>query len=237
MKAVLFDIDDTLYDQVLPFEDAYRTVFGNAYDISCQDLFVASRKHSDAVFEQSQNNEITMEDMYIYRISNAFKDFGITITRQQALDFQSLYGAGQKNIKVPGVIQKTLRLLKQHDLRLGVITNGPSDHQRLKAKSLNLGDWIRDEDIFVSGDYPFSKPDIRIFEQAERVLMMDKEDIWYVGDSYSNDVVGAKQAGWNCIWFNRRGHDQTNPDIKPDYIVEDEDSLYQLFERIVKNQL
>lgn len=234
MKAVLFDVDDTLYDQVAPFECAYKTVFGETYDISCQELFIASRKHSDTVFEKSQNNEISMRDMYIFRISNAFKDFGIEITEEQALEFQELYSFGQNKIVVTEPIKKMLCFLKQNSIQLGVITNGPSEHQRNKIKNLNLGEWIDDEYIFVSGDHSIAKPDIRIFEKAEGVLKLNKDEIWYVGDSFSNDIVGAKQAGWNCIWFNRRKHEQPEMNIKPDYIVEEEDSLYHLFECLLK---
>lgn len=236
MKAVLFDVDDTLYDQVVPFENAYKAVFGDAYDVSCQELFVASRKHSDTVFEKSQNNEISMRDMYVYRISNAFKDFGIIITEQQALDFQALYSDGQRSIEVTDQIKKTLYLLKQNGVRLGIITNGPSDHQRAKIKSLCLQYWIKYDSIFVSGDFTFSKPDIRIFECAEKALRLDKNDIWYVGDSYNNDVVGAKQAGWNCIWFNRRKHEQPETNAKPNYIVGDEESLHHLVGILLKRQ-
>lgn len=95
-----------------------------------------------------------------------------------------------------------MHLLKQNNLRIGIITNGPSDYQRLKIKSLNPRDWIADSDIFVSGDYLFSKPDIRIFEQEEQVLKMDKEDIWYDGDSYHNDVIDDKKKFYYAVLPN-----------------------------------
>ena len=236
MKAILFDVDDTLYDQVVPFENAYQAVFGDAYQISCQELFVASRKHSDVVFEKSQNNEISMQEMYIYRISHAFRDFGIEITDEQALRFQELYGIGQKNITLIDPVKKLLRSLKKNGIILGIITNGPSEHQRAKIKSLNLNYWIKYDYTFISGDFEFSKPDIRIFEYAEQKLQLDKKDIWYVGDSYKNDVIGAKQAGWNCIWYNRRKHELPDIDIKPDFIVGDADSLDHIIQLLLDKQ-
>lgn len=234
MKAVLFDVDDTLYDQVVPFEQAYKAVFGNTYDISCQALFTASRKYSDMVFEKSQNHEISMDEMYIYRISLAFRDFGISITEKQALEFQELYGSSQKQISLTNPVKNLLRLLKKSDIRLGIITNGPSDHQRAKVKSLHLNYWIKSEAVFISGDYDFSKPDIRMFERAEMTLGFEKNELWYVGDSYANDVIGAKQAGWHCIWFNRRKHERPQTDINPNFIVGDEENLYHLFRLLLK---
>ena len=39
MDAVLFDVDDTLYDQREPFERAFRQLFGETYEIDMERLF------------------------------------------------------------------------------------------------------------------------------------------------------------------------------------------------------
>ena len=46
-----------------------------------------------------------------------------------------------------------------------------------------------------------SKPDERIFH-------MVCESGLYVGDSYENDVIGAKKAGWDVIWLNKYGQQE-----------------------------
>jgi len=62
-------------------------------------------------------------------------------------------------------------------------------------------------------------------------LITDKDCI-YVGDSYENDVIGAKNANWKCIWLNKKGLKAM--DIKPDYEVNDEEALLNLISKIVK---
>ena len=42
MDAVLFDVDDTLYDQREPFERAFRQLFGETYEIDMERLFALS---------------------------------------------------------------------------------------------------------------------------------------------------------------------------------------------------
>ena len=54
MDAVLFDVDDTLYDQREPFERAFRQLFGETYEIDMERLFALSRKYSDEAFEHSR---------------------------------------------------------------------------------------------------------------------------------------------------------------------------------------
>ena len=138
MTAVLFDIDDTLYDQVKPFEDAYTEVFKGRFNVSGSDLFVASRRHSDKVFLQAQNKEISMDEMYIYRAVNSFKDFGVDITAEEALEFQRVYAKNQDSIALSEGMKGMLDYLKKQNVILGVITNGPSRHQRKKAETLGL---------------------------------------------------------------------------------------------------
>ena len=232
MKKIVFDVDDTLYNLADPFITAYQEVFDNRFDIPLAELFIAYRKHGDVVFEDSQSGKISMDEMHIYRIGNAIKDFGISITDEEALTFQAKYRLEQKNIRLSEDIEKLLSDLKESGIKIGILTNGPSDHQRNKIYSLSLLRFVDEENIIVSGDYEFSKPDIRIFRVAEQKMCLEKETIWYVGDSYTSDVIGAKQAGWNCIWYNRRNQIQPDCLLKPDFVASDEESLIGLIRRL-----
>jgi putative hydrolase of the HAD superfamily len=51
-----------------------------------------------------------------------------------------------------------------------------------------------------------------------------------VGDSWKNDIVGAKQAGWSAIWLNR--HALPLPlDVTADAVVSDDGQLYDYISR------
>ena len=43
MKAIVFDVDDTIYDQQVVFDQACRDVFGELKGVSLVDLFKANR--------------------------------------------------------------------------------------------------------------------------------------------------------------------------------------------------
>ena len=86
-KAILFDVDDTLYDQTVPFMEAYAEYFGEKPEVPAEVIYPVTRKYSDAVYSQAMAGEMTMEEMYIYRMQKAFEEFGIRITDQEALDF------------------------------------------------------------------------------------------------------------------------------------------------------
>lgn len=213
-KAILFDVDDTLYDQTVPFMEAYAEYFGEKPEVPAEVIYPVTRKYSDAVYSQAMAGEMTMEEMYIYRMQKAFEEFGIRITDQEALDFQKIYADRQHHIHMSPLMQDILAFCSGR-ADLGIITNGPSEHQWDKVKSLQAEKWIPHENIFVSADVGAEKPDRKIFDYAKRTMGLKDAEIWFVGDAYALDVEGAVNAGWNAVWMNRRGRKIPGDAVKP----------------------
>lgn len=235
MSAIIFDVDDTLYDQVIPFWNAYKAVFKDRFQLPMDDLFAASRRRSDEVFGPSQRGEITMEEMYIYRIQKAFEDFQVSITDQEALQFQAEYAENQKRLQVSEKMREILDFCAAR-IPIGIMTNGPSQHQWKKVNALEAQQWFPRETIFVSGDLGAAKPDRRIFDWACSKMGQKPEEMYMVGDSYDNDVVGAMSAGWKAIWLNRRGRRLPEGGLIPWKTVTSEEELQEVLEKIVMIQ-
>lgn len=235
MSAIIFDVDDTLYDQVIPFWNAYKAVFKDRFQLPMDDLFAASRRRSDEVFGPSQRGEITMEEMYIYRIQKAFEDFQVSITDQEALQFQAEYAENQKHLQVSEKMREILDFCAAR-IPIGIMTNGPSQHQWKKVNALEAQQWFPRETIFVSGDVGAAKPDRRIFDWACSKMGQKPEEMYMVGDSYDNDVVGAMSAGWKAIWLNRRGRKLPEGGLIPWKTVTSEEELQEALEKIVMIQ-
>lgn len=206
MKAILFDIDDTLYDQIIPFREALERVFPHIKEISAEELFKVRSRHSEVSFRMSLNQEMTMEEMYCYRIRKAFEDFQVTVSDEEAMAFQKAYEDGQKQLRLSKAMEQALIRCRDRNVVLGVISNGPAYHQRAKARTLGLERFFPEENIIISGEVGIVKPDAGIFRIAEERLGISarRDEAWYVGDSYQNDVAGASKAGFHTIWLNRR---------------------------------
>ncbi|RKJ51095.1 HAD family hydrolase [bacterium 1XD42-54] len=224
--TIFFDLDDTLYDQIEPFRKAYDAVFGNRFDIDIYQLFEARSVRGDEVFELAQCGKMPMDEMHIYRIQKAFEDLGYVVTDEEALRYQKLYEENQGKISMSDTVKKMLELCNVYNIRVGIISNGPSGHQRKKAKVLNVGAWIPEEHIVISGDYGVSKPNTGLFLHAQRQLGTEAKDCILVGDNYQNDIVGAKRAGWKAVWLNKRGQDIREEVCQPDYEVKNEAELF-----------
>ena len=54
MKNIIFDVDDTLYNLMEPFEKAHKELMAARTDADCEELFEASRTYSDEAFCMSR---------------------------------------------------------------------------------------------------------------------------------------------------------------------------------------
>ena len=88
-------------------------------------LFHAFIRRGQPVFEDAMAGQISMEEMYIFRFRQAAADFGQTVSRQEALDFQTAYQWQQNHIQLSPALEKLLALCREREAFLGVITNGP----------------------------------------------------------------------------------------------------------------
>lgn len=223
--GLVFDVDDTLYEQIVPFENAYKSLF------DMEQFYLLSRHYSDVKFEASRNGEMTMDEYHIYRIQEAAKDLGVILTDEQALDMQKEYKKNQKKLQMSNITKSILELGKESNVKLGIITNGPSAHQWSKIKALGVERWIDKENIIVSGDYSINKPDVRIFEIMQEKLQLPIDSLYYIGDLLENDIVGANNAGWKAIWINRyKKKLPENVDIYK--IAENNGKLFEIIKKI-----
>ena len=250
IKAILFDMDDTLYDLAQPFYQAYHEVFlkeeepcRKLWDAAkaggdgrkppdadwMERLFLASRKYSDQIFASAQTREISEEEMFIYRIRQALADFGERISEEKAMEFQKAYEKYQQQITLSETIRRLLELCRSRFV-LGIITNGVSEHQRNKIQVLKLEQYIAKENIFVSGEVGVPKPSPEIFAHALHKLGIAPQQAYFIGDSFENDIAGAKGAGLSAIWFCRCGQ-TVSGGVQPDLTVTRESVLYSLVQR------
>ena len=229
MIGLVFDVDDTLYEQIVPFEKAYKNLFN--MDIDMEKFYLLSRYYSDVKFEASRNGEMNMDEYHIYRIQEAAKDLGVYLSDEEALNMQKEYKKNQQKLQMSDITISILNLAKENNVKLGIITNGPSEHQWSKVKALGVEKWIDRENIIVSGDHGINKPDVRIFEIMQEKLQLPNDSLYYIGDSLENDIVGANNAGWKAIWINRYKR-KLSDNVYIYKIAENNDELFEIITEI-----
>lgn len=204
IQGIVFDLDDTLYEQQSPFAEAIRSLFPSFPASKMNDLFIRFRYYSDLHYMKSITGEWTLVKMRYERIRLALADFGYLPTDSEIHTFQENYDHALKNIALPYEITEALDYLNQSEIPIGLITNGPVERQNDKIRALNIPRWIDQKHILISDGVQIQKPDPGIFKLMEAALNLSPESLLYVGDSFDNDVLGAKAAGWSVWWFNHQ---------------------------------
>jgi putative hydrolase of the HAD superfamily len=101
----------------------------------------------------------------------------------------------------------TLALLREHGLRIGLVSNGQRDLDEF-ARHHRL-----DVDVCVgSRAHGRVKPHRSIFEAALAALGTAPVDAAMVGDSYADDIEGARALGMRAILLDREGAHVGEPD-------------------------
>ncbi|GAB2568965.1 HAD family hydrolase [Gracilibacillus alcaliphilus] len=229
MQTIIFDVDDTLYDQLQPFRRTVKQHIASSFsEEQILALYKRSREYSDEVFEKHMSGEITALELQTYRIRKACADFFITIDEQQAIAFQQFYVQEQRKIELFPAMKQLLHQLHASPVQLAVLTNGEYDHQMMKVTQLGLTRWIPADHIFVSEQIGYSKPDLEVFQFVEQQLDLERTSTLYIGDSFEHDVIGAKQAGWQVIWLNHRHREAASTQVTADYTLDQVDELFDM---------
>ncbi|MGE0911098.1 HAD family hydrolase [Bacillus atrophaeus] len=84
-------------------------------------------------------------------------------------------------------------------------------------------------EIVISGAFGKGKPDASIFEHCLGLLHISKDDAIMVGDNVNTDILGAGRAGMKTVWVNRTGK-KNETDVKPDYVISDLHELFAILE-------
>lgn len=210
IRGIVFDLDDTLYEQQRPFAEAIHTLFPTFQENEMKQLFIRFRYYSDLHYLKSITGEWSLEKMRYERIRLALADFDFFPLNSELEKFQSAYDYELHHISLPDEIREMLDVLKYQEIPIGLITNGPVARQTDKISALKLEHWFSPEKILISDAVQIQKPDPTIFRLMEKQLGIPADFLLYIGDSFENDVVGAKAANWSVWWFNHQGREIPN---------------------------
>ncbi len=228
MNYFVFDLDDTLYNLMEPFEKTHLEIFSKHTNADCEELFRMSRVYSDQAFYAFNRGEITKEEEFHFRIKRTYADVGIEVTKEESKLFEQRYRYYQRQITLPEKIKEMLTFFTSQNIAIALLTNGGIESQAQKIAALGLSKWIPEKYQFISRKVGYSKPDVRIFRAVENTLQAKPKELYYIGDAFEMDIVGATNAGWNTVWFNHRQRKMPKMGIIPTHRAENLDDFVTL---------
>ena len=231
-KAIVFDLDDTLYLRSEPYLRAVREVFGTAGEGREDDLIRASRRCSYEQYEKRCRGEIDYETMIRRRTVNTFAVFHRELSEEEAQAFEAVYAEQLETITLRPVMAAVLSENLAAGGINGLITNGPSVRQREKITRLGLERFIPPEYMLISSELGLEKPEPAIFRLFEERSGLSAGSCLMVGDHAGNDIAGALAVGWHAAYLVRPPEvRQPVKGPQPDLVTASEEALQRFLER------
>jgi YjjG family noncanonical pyrimidine nucleotidase len=210
----LFDADNTLFD----FDYAERTALKNTFraagfpfDPQWIPLYHEVNREYWTQFEAGRITTHALRSLRFARFLEKLNQdidadwFGRTYLQHLSEVHRLVDGA-----------EETIGLLKNR-VRLMVITNGLTEVQHARFARSEIIPWF--EDVIISGEVGYAKPDARIFDIAlQRMGSPDKNRVLLIGDSLSSDIRGGRDYGLPVCWYNPKGV-HPDPALRIDYTI------------------
>ncbi|AJY76185.1 HAD family hydrolase [Paenibacillus beijingensis] len=216
IKAVIFDLDNTILDRTSTFRNFTNTFLKTYFDHLELKQYIFDR-----IIFLDQDGYKDKQELFSELLEEL--PWKVTPLKTELLDFYSTEYV--KN----AVLMEHAREVVQHlrtKYKTGLITNGKTFIQYGKIDQLGMRS---DFDlIIVSEEAGVKKPDPRIFEMALMELELRPEQCIYIGDHPVNDIEGAAKIGMETIWIKVNQPWKDGLTAKPLHTIERLSTLMKL---------
>ena len=202
VRTIFFDLDNTLFDHSRAEEATLKLLMKGKPDVFSHiepDEFVrVYDKYNTLLWKQMQQNEVSAAELKILRFKLTCDAFNLGSLNYQEMSEQYLRIYSGQVFIIPGMFDILNYLKPKYDL--GVLSNGFARVQENKLSKMKITHYFKYR--VYSQDVGAMKPSRIIFEKAMEMTKDAPEEIVYIGDSYENDIIGAKSVHWHTILFS-----------------------------------
>ncbi len=222
-KAVLFDLDNTLYDYDSAHQKALKAVYKvlkkhiNLSFIKFTKLFNLSKAeiHRELSGTASAHNRTLYFQRMIEKTHN-------TVKPEMILRLYNAYwDTLLKNMKLRKGVLNTLKTLRKKGLKIAVVSDLTTNIQLRKIKHLKISKYI---DVLVTSEEAGSeKPHQIMFLLTLKKLGVQPKEAIMVGDNSITDVEGANAVELDTVLLKRgkMAKSYSEDYRKPKYIIKD----------------
>ena len=219
IKAILFDIDDTLFPTTEFAQrarwNAVKAMVAAGLDVSEQEVF---QELTEVIGEFTSN--------YGNHYGHLLKRLGPDVTRDVnpaliiAAGVAAYHDTKFREIAPFDDVLPLLADLQKAELTVGIITHGLTVKQAEKLLRLGIVPYLDPDAIYISEQVGISKPNPKLYLHALEEQELAPERVMYVGDNPSHDIAPPNSLGMVTAWSSRAARqDIANTDILPDHSI------------------
>lgn len=221
-KAVLLDIDDTLFNfRQSSFEAMQGALARRGVRFTWDDM-AEYETYNNALWKQLERGEITRAFLFPERFRRYFAARGLDIDPEK-FNTDYLKGLAQGYAFMPHC-RKLLEAL-HGKYKVFIVTNGDAFAQRSRIERSGLAHLF--DGVFISEELGCSKPEKGFYDKVFEIVGQEyRACSLMVGDSLTSDMQGGRNAGIPTCLYGRR----EKADARCDYVIEDLLELLPLLE-------
>lgn len=219
LRAIFFDIDDTLYSTsefaALARRNAIENMRAHGFKMATAD---ALRELAEIIAEFSSNYEHHFNKLLL-RVPRHYWE-GVNANVLVAAAVVGYHETKFRELRAYEDAVDVLTLLReQTNLKLGVISSGLALKQAEKLVRLGVVNLFDADGIFISDDIGISKPNPKLWLRACQAMGVRPSECIYVGDRPRLDVDPCNRIGMITV-LNRRTARQHEPgETQPDFEI------------------
>lgn len=216
IKAVIFDLDNTLLDFIRMKERAVAAAVEAMIEAGL-----------DVDLEESYKKIMHLYESHGWENQEVFNDFLIELSgkvnyKYLAAAIVAYRRAREASLMPYPNVSKTLTELARNGVKIAVISDAPAREAWLRIYYLNLHHHF--DLVLTFDDIGVRKPDPKGFKMVLERLQIKAEEAIMVGDWPERDMVGASQLGMKTV-FARYGDTFDTVDSGADWDV---DNIYEI---------
>ncbi len=204
-KHLFFDLDHTLWDFEANSEATLKEMFVS-YKLSrffedYEDFHQRYEYHNLYLWSQYRKSKVDKKTLNTQRFYLPFAEVGfddLIVAQQFASDYLSI--SATKTLLFPNTLEVLEQL--QKDYQLHIITNGFKEVQTQKLNNSGLRDFFTN--IYISELIGVQKPNKYFFDYTVKSCHAKRKECLVIGDSLEADIMGAKKAGIDQVFFNTK---------------------------------
>jgi HAD superfamily hydrolase (TIGR01549 family) len=206
VEAVLFDLDDTLFDHRYARRAALETLRAAEPAVGRFPLERLDRTFerllTDIHISLVLTGKITPEESRWMRMTRFLSEYRVRLPRKRIRELIEVRMESYRRHRrpVPGA-PALLRRLRSSGVTVAIVTNNLRSEQEEKLRVTGLESLV--DHLVCSEQVGVTKPAPRIFRVALEKASAQPRTSVMVGDSWDYDIVGATRVGIRSIWFHR----------------------------------
>ena len=216
IRAISFDLDDTLYDNRPVIERAEQWMVAYMRDTYLQTAMYDRAWWHKLKLRLQQEQPALVDDVSLCRrvlLQQGLMAGGMkkAEAKREAENVFAHFLEVRSQVAVPDITRRVLSALAKK-YPLVVITNGNVLVERLGLEG-------QFQHVLKAGGGFRMKPAPDLFTDMARRLQLPPQQILHVGDDVLTDVAGAIHSGYRSAWLNDVGQDWRKLTILPDVML------------------